>query len=72
MSSTTVSNGGMSPTEPKLYEETSIVEFDEGDKWNPKNFSKIKKWVILIVVTHGAVVVTCASSIYVLSDYGGF
>lgn len=69
MSSTTLSNEETSPTEPKEHQETSLVEFDEGDKWNPKNFSNIKKWVILTAVTHGAVIVTCASSLYVLISH---
>ena len=70
MSSTTLSNEEMSPTEPKDQDETTIVQFDEGDKWNPKNFSKLKKWAILIAVTHGAVIVTCSSSLYVFSHLG--
>jgi len=45
--------------------EYTIVEFGgEDDKWD-KNFSDIKKWLILSAVTHGAVIVTCASSLYV-------
>jgi hypothetical protein len=43
-----------------------IVEFDgPDDKWDPKNFSELKKWCVLVTVTLGAVVVTCASSMYV-------
>lgn len=65
MSSTTLPNE-MTPTEPKDQSEPTIVEFDgKDDDWDPKNFSKLKKWVILIAVTHGAVIVTCASSLYV-------
>ena len=46
--------------------EYTIVEFGgEDDKWDPKNFSNIKKWLILSAVTHGSVIVTCASSLYV-------
>jgi hypothetical protein len=71
MSSTTLPNAGMSPTEPKDPEEMTIVEFEEDDKWDPKNYSKLKKWVILIAVTHGAVIVTCASSLYVFSYRSG-
>ena len=44
----------------------SIVEFEgPDDRWNPKNFSSLTKWSILLVVSHGAFIVTCASSIYV-------
>jgi len=69
MSSTTLQSelgSAMSPTvEPKDPEEMTIVEFEEDDVWDPKNFSKLKKWLVLIAVTHGAVIVTCASSLYV-------
>jgi hypothetical protein len=47
-------------------EKWTIVEFEgDDDRWDPKNFSKVKKWLCLASVTHGAVVVTCASSLYV-------
>jgi len=49
-------------------EKYSVVEFEgPEDKWDPKNFSHAKKWSILFAVAHGAVVVTCASSLYVRS-----
>lgn len=52
--------------EPVASEKWSIVEFEGvDDRWDPKNFSKLKKWLCLASVTHGAVVVTCASSLYV-------
>jgi hypothetical protein len=55
-------------TESVANDKKIIVEFDgPDDKWDPKNFSNFKKWVILIFVTLGAVVVTCASSMYVYS-----
>lgn len=67
MSSSTLRTLGQSNNEsleaPK--EEYTIVEFDgDHDKWDPKNLSNIKKWLILSAVTHGAVIVTCASSLY--------
>lgn len=74
MSSTTLRDmndtpGSSSSSEAK--QDLKIVEFEgEGDRWDPKNFSKLKKWTILISVTHGAVIVTCASSLYVCSHCG--
>src|SRR5271167_3812190 len=70
MSSTTLrdSNDGLSTpnSSESPHKKYTIVEFDdEDDPWDPKNFSKLKKWVILVVITHGAIVATCASSIYV-------
>jgi hypothetical protein len=74
MSSTTLQDGNRPPGSSSSNEgklDLRIVEFEgEGDKWDPKNFSKLKKWVILIAVTHGAVIVTCASSLYVRSHCG--
>jgi hypothetical protein len=50
-------------------EKYSIVEFDgKDDRWDPKNFPEIKKWFILFAVSHGAVIVTCTSSLYVRSS----
>jgi hypothetical protein len=71
MSSTTLQDmndipGSSGSNEGK--EDLKIVEFEgEGDKWDPKTFSGWKKWAILYAVTHGAVIVTCASSLYVRS-----
>lgn len=51
-----------------LKEDYVIVQFEGiDDTWDPKNFSPAKKWLILSVVTHGAAIVTCASSLYVSS-----
>jgi hypothetical protein len=71
MSSTTLSDSRDGWTTPNSseypHDKYTMVEFDgEDDTWDPKNFSNLKKWMILLVVTHGAVIVTCASSIYVL------
>ena len=53
---------GSNPSPEKIQ----IVEFDgPDDPFDPKNFSTSKKWFILLVVTHGAIVVTCTSSLYV-------
>jgi hypothetical protein len=75
MSSTTLEtlrDANHTPAERTLSnhekENPIIVEFDGADDpFDPKNFSNLKKWVVLIAVTHGAVVVTCASSLYVCS-----
>jgi hypothetical protein len=49
-----------------VIEKLNIVQFDgSDDNWDPKNFSELKKWIVLFAVTHGAVIVTCTSSIYV-------
>jgi len=52
---------------PKLANEKfDIVGFEgKDDLWDPKTFPKWKKWGILFAVAHGAVIVTCASSLYV-------
>ena len=68
MSSTTLQDMNDIPGFQSSNEEKDlkIVEFEgEGDKWDPKNFRVLKKWAILLAVTHGAVIVTCASSLYV-------
>jgi hypothetical protein len=46
-------------------EDKIVVEFETNDPTDPKNFSTLKKWVVLLWVAHGALVVTCASSLYV-------
>ena len=47
-------------------EKVKIVEFDgDDDPIDPKNYSNFKKWAIVIAVTVGATIVTCASSLYV-------
>jgi hypothetical protein len=66
MSSTTEEMKREQADSPAVSDKMVIVEFDGGDdKWDPKNFSSYKKWVVLTFVMHGAVVVTCASSMYV-------
>jgi hypothetical protein len=47
-------------------EKFTVVSFDgNDDQWDPKNYPKWKKWGILFSVAHGAVIVTCTSSLYV-------
>ena len=44
------------------------VRFDgESDPMNPRSFSKIRKWVIVLIVSAGSTCVTCASSMYTLT-----
>jgi len=53
-------------TDDSAVEKFTVVEFDgKDDEWDPKNFPAWKKWAILFAVAHGAVIVTCASSLYV-------
>jgi hypothetical protein len=53
-------------TEDSTSEKFTVVGFDgDDDPWDPKNFPKWKKWAVLFAVAHGAVIVTCASSLYV-------
>jgi hypothetical protein len=54
------------PENPTGEEKFVVVGFDTADDpWDPKNFPKWKKWAILFAVAHGALIVTCASSLYV-------
>jgi hypothetical protein len=53
-------------TEDSTSEKFTVVGFDgDDDPWDPKNFPIWKKWAVLFAVAHGAVIVTCASSLYV-------
>ncbi|CAF9916807.1 hypothetical protein IMSHALPRED_003299 [Imshaugia aleurites] len=46
------------------------VRFDgDSDPINPRSFSKIRKWMIVIIISAGSTCVTCASSMYTLT-YG--
>lgn len=69
MSSSTLQTLGQSNNNESLEspkEEDTIVEFDgDHDTWDPKNFSNIKKWLILSAVTHGAFIVIYTSSLCV-------
>lgn len=53
---------GQSPD--KQYE----VRFEgDSDPMNPRSFSRIRKWAIVIIVSAGSTCVTCASSMYSLT-----
>jgi hypothetical protein len=53
-------------TDDSMNEKFTVVQFDgDDDSWDPKNFPEWKKWAVLFAVAHGAVIVTCASSLYV-------
>ena len=44
------------------------VRFDgDSDSLNPRSFSKIRKWTIVLIVSAGSTCVTCASSMYTLT-----
>lgn len=46
------------------------VQFDgDSDPLNPRSFSTIRKWTIVIIISAGSTCVTCASSMYTLT-YG--
>ena len=46
------------------------VQFDgDSDPLNPRSFSTVRKWTIVIIISAGSTCVTCASSMYTLT-YG--
>ena len=52
---------------PSDSEKTDIIEvkFDgKDDPMNPKNMSKLRKWLIVITLAWGSMCVTCTSSLY--------
>lgn len=49
-------------------EEYEIVKWDDGEAANPHNFSKARKWMIVLIVCMGAVCATTCSSV-VASTY---
>ncbi|KAJ5653613.1 hypothetical protein N7490_000616 [Penicillium lividum] len=40
------------------------VRWDENDPMNPRNMSKARRWMIVIIVSSGSLCVTCTSSMY--------
>ncbi|OQE25142.1 hypothetical protein PENSTE_c006G10182 [Penicillium steckii] len=52
-------------------EEAAVDEFtvkwDEGDVLNPRNMSKLRKWMVVIIVSTGSLCVTCTSSMYTVT-----
>ncbi|KAJ6008012.1 hypothetical protein N7540_011988 [Penicillium herquei] len=45
-------------------EEGYTVRWDENDPSNPRNMSKARRWMIVIIVSMGSLCVTCTSSMY--------
>ncbi|KAJ5234354.1 uncharacterized protein N7469_003522 [Penicillium citrinum] len=43
------------------------VTWDDGDVMNPRNMSKFRKWMIVIIVSTGSLCVTCTSSMYTVT-----
>ncbi|KAJ5573506.1 uncharacterized protein N7459_007933 [Penicillium hispanicum] len=41
-----------------------LVEWAEDDTENPRNMSRFKRWLIVLIVSNGSLCVTCTSSIY--------
>ena len=39
----------------------------DSDPMNPRSFSKVRKWTIVVIVSAGSTCVTCASSMYTLT-----
>ncbi|KAJ5585410.1 uncharacterized protein N7459_005210 [Penicillium hispanicum] len=50
-------------------EDGYIVDWDENDSMNPRNMSKARRWLIVIIVSLGSLCVTCTSSMYT-TTYG--
>ncbi|KAL4874153.1 hypothetical protein BDV12DRAFT_159200 [Aspergillus spectabilis] len=44
-----------------------IVDWDENDPMNPRNFDSVRKWIIVIICALGSVCVTCTSSMYTVT-----
>ncbi|KAJ5745657.1 hypothetical protein N7520_010839 [Penicillium odoratum] len=40
------------------------VRWDENDPMNPRNMSKARRWMIVVIVSSGSLCVTCTSSMY--------
>ncbi|KUM59560.1 hypothetical protein ACN42_g7584 [Penicillium freii] len=57
-------------------DEAYTVGWEENDPMNPRNMSKARRWLAVIIVSMGSLCVTCASSIYtttyaqLMSEFG--
>ncbi|KOS48384.1 hypothetical protein ACN38_g609 [Penicillium nordicum] len=57
-------------------DEAYTVGWEENDPMNPRNMSKARRWLVVIIVSMGSLCVTCASSIYtttyaqLMSEFG--
>ncbi|KAL4735073.1 major facilitator superfamily domain-containing protein [Aspergillus similis] len=44
-----------------------VVRWDENDPMNPRNFNKVRRWLIVIICSTGSLCVTCTSSMYTVT-----
>lgn len=73
-----VSIGGHEVDEAAMAneDEAYTVGWEENDPMNPRNMSKARRWLVVIIVSMGSLCVTCASSIYtttyaqLMSEFG--
>ncbi|KAJ5605835.1 drug/proton antiporter YHK8 [Penicillium lagena] len=56
--------GGEAGTIETDEEQRFTVAWDENDPINPRNMTKARKWLIVIIVSLGSLCVTCTSSMY--------
>ncbi|OQE96698.1 hypothetical protein PENNAL_c0001G00992 [Penicillium nalgiovense] len=45
-------------------DEAYTVDWEDNDPENPRNMSKARRWLVVIIVSMGSLCVTCASSMY--------
>ncbi|OQE09887.1 hypothetical protein PENVUL_c005G04071 [Penicillium vulpinum] len=64
-------NDGVSPGGPEIDDAAApnedgvyTVGWEENDPMNPRNMSKARRWLIVIIISMGSLCVTCASSMY--------
>ncbi|KAI1829597.1 hypothetical protein DTO006G1_8334 [Penicillium roqueforti] len=56
--------------------ESYIVGWEENDPMNPRNMSKARRWLVVVIISMGSLCVTCASSMYtttydqLMSEFG--
>ncbi|KAJ5739877.1 hypothetical protein N7533_012661 [Penicillium manginii] len=56
----------ISPDEESA-DESFMVGWDDDDVLNPRNMSKARKWMVVIIVSMGSLCVTCTSSMYTVT-----
>ncbi|KAJ5504477.1 hypothetical protein N7463_007351 [Penicillium fimorum] len=61
-----VSIGGHEVNEASVPQDDAAytVGWEENDPMNPRNMSKARRWLIVIIISIGSLCVTCASSMY--------
>ncbi|KAJ5414101.1 hypothetical protein N7509_000728 [Penicillium cosmopolitanum] len=47
--------------------ENFMVGWDEDDALNPRNMSKARRWMVVIIISMGSLCVTCCSSMYTVT-----